>query len=200
MSDDARLLAAAFRAVARQLPALRTLHRALVDAEGRLEGTLSAVEAKLAFGEDRLHEAIGASASPQIQHALVALRAAHGETLQMSSTAAGCATTQEAVKVLDSVLTLLEGQDLAPAMRLCEAAAAPSEPAAVGTISLNCTGLSVGETQALYTGLMLGLQIAAGDASPTVALPPELSARELERAIERHREAQMLAHVRALNS
>ena len=187
MNAAAKVLAAAFRKVAAQLPGLRSAHREFSETrQGQLEAALSSFEQKVWDCE----QAAGAQAPPQFG----ALR----DAMQAVAAAARVARSQEVSGLVERVLTLLDGRELSSAF---EATAPTSDPDTVCQITLHCKDLTVGEIQALYIGLQFGQRLAAGDAvtGAEVTLPHELTTSELQRAIENHRRAQMPGHL-VLNS
>jgi len=177
MNAAAKVLAAAFRKVAAQLPGLRSAHREFSDTrQGQLEAALSSFEQTVWDCE----QAAGAQAPPQIG----ALR----DAMQAVAAAARVARSQEVCELIGRVLTMLEGRELTRAVREASAAeAASSNTETVNHIEIRCNGMTIGEVQALMLGLQFGLQLAFGEGNCEIRLPPELTTTELQRTIEDQR-------------
>jgi hypothetical protein len=202
---DPRLMAA-LQEVSKQLPGLETLHRDFVNiSQGQFETKLGALGEQLWDCEEdllrRLHEAIGAQNESQIRQAYGELRAGHTAARQLFSDLIklGPQSFQEIAKVLDRVLCLLGGRDLAPAMQLREGSvvmAPANETPDVelpSQVILQCDGLTPDEIRAMVLGLQIGVQLALPAPARNFQLPPELHPGELERQIERAREQRKAA-------
>jgi hypothetical protein len=173
-----KLLASAFRKVAAKLPALRTAHREFADTrEGQLEASLSSFEQRLFECEQA-----GAAHSPQ----LGALR----EAMTQFAAAARIVKTQEVTALINQMLILLDGRELARAMREAteaEAEVPPVEPDGIGNVKLVLTGMTAAEVRLVMFGVAVGREIASPQGLREIRLPPELEVGELERAIEYQR-------------
>jgi hypothetical protein len=193
-------LLAALQEVSKQLPGLKILHRDFVNtSQGQFETKLGALGEQLWDCEDllcTLHEGIGAKNESQIRQAYGELRAAHTTASQLFPDVIklGPQSFQEIANVLDRVLALLAGRDLAPAMQLREASVveAPAndtpEVELPSQVILQCDGLSPDEIRAMVIGLQIGVQLASPAPARKFQLPAELQPGEIERQIERARE------------